>query len=204
MHPVLYPRPFTAPGWIFENKFDGFRCLARKSAGSVELLSRSGRSLAKTFPEVIEALAMLPSSAVLDGELVVSDEKGHPAFERVRRRAVMARAMRIADAARLEPAVLCVFDVLSVGGKELRPLPLLERKRRLASLLPEGPRLHLVSYLEEHGEAVYAHAVELGLEGIVAKKSDSPYREGRQPAWRKIKNANFYRKEALGFRGRAR
>jgi hypothetical protein len=55
MHPVLHPRPFTAPGWIFENKFDGFRALARKSAGKVELLSRSGRSLVHASPEVVES-----------------------------------------------------------------------------------------------------------------------------------------------------
>jgi bifunctional non-homologous end joining protein LigD len=57
----------------------------------------------------------------------------------------------------------------------------------------------LVTHIEEHGQAAFAHAVELGLEGVVAKRADSPYREGRQHAWRKIKNTDFYRKEALGF-----
>jgi bifunctional non-homologous end joining protein LigD len=199
MHPTLYPAPFTAAGWVFENKFDGFHALVRKSGDKLGLISRRGRSFARAFPEVVGAIAMLPRDAVLDAELVVSDERGHPSFERLRRRSVMTRPMRIADAAGVEPAILCVFDLLSIDGEDLRPLPLLDRKRRLVDLLPATPRLHLVTHLEEHGEAVYAHAVELGLEDVVAKRADSPYRAGRQPSWRKIKNPDFYRKEALGF-----
>ena len=145
MHPTLYPAPFTAAGWVFENKFDGFRALARKSGDKAELISRRGRLLARAFPEVIQAIAMLPHDAVLDAELVVSDERGHPAWDRLRRRSVMSRALRIDEAARLQPAVLCVFDLLSIDGEDLRPLPLLERKRRLADLLPETLGLHLVS-----------------------------------------------------------
>jgi bifunctional non-homologous end joining protein LigD len=131
MHPTLYPAPFTAEGWVFENKFDGFRALVPKSGDKAELISRRGRSLARAFPEVIQAIATLPHDAVLDAELVVSDERGRPEFERLRRRSVMTRPMRIADAARLEPAVLCVFDLLSIDGEDLRSLPLLDRKRRV-------------------------------------------------------------------------
>src|SRR6202521_461712 len=137
MHPTLHPAPFTAAGWVFENKFDGFRALARKSGDKAELISRRGRLLARAFPEVIQAIAMLPHDAVLDAELVVSDERGHPAWDRLRRRSVMSRALRIDDVARLQPALLCVFDLLSIDGEDLRPLPLLERKRHQADLLPD-------------------------------------------------------------------
>jgi bifunctional non-homologous end joining protein LigD len=93
MHPTLYPAPFTAAGWVFENKLDGFRALARKSGDKAELISRRGRLLARAFPEVIQAIATLPHDAVLDAELVVSDKRRHPAWDRLRRRSVMSRAL---------------------------------------------------------------------------------------------------------------
>ena len=89
MHPTLYAKPFSAPGWLFELKVDGFRALARKQEGQVELRSRNGRSLAPAFPEIINALARIPGDWTLDAELVVPDKRGHPSFGRLQRRALM-------------------------------------------------------------------------------------------------------------------
>jgi bifunctional non-homologous end joining protein LigD len=113
MHPELHHRPFTAPGWPFEHKLDGFRALARCDGGDVELSSRTGRSLAHAFPEVIHCLTDIGSDCVLDGELVVPDARGHPSFEGVRRRALMRRPAAIAAAVGKTPAALHVFDVLT-------------------------------------------------------------------------------------------
>ena len=200
MHAVRYPRPFTADGWIFENKLDGFRALARRWHGRAELLSRNGRSIADQFPEVMEALMRLPD-CVVDGELVVLDTAGHAIWERVRRRAAMRQVRTISLAAMHQPAVLCLFDLLSLEGRDLRTMPLTRRKTALHALLPAHPQLHYVNDLAVHGEAMYATAVEQGQEGIVAKRADSSYKAGRQPTWRKIKNPAFYRSEAvLGWR----
>jgi bifunctional non-homologous end joining protein LigD len=91
MHATLVRRPFNRAGWAFESKLDGFRGLARRERDHVELLSRSGRSIGVCFPKIARALKRIPGEWVLDGELVVPDERGHPSFEAVRRRGVMTR-----------------------------------------------------------------------------------------------------------------
>ena len=113
MHPMAHARPFTAAGWMFEMKLDGFRALARRWNGAVELLSRNGRQMNNQFPEVIAALERIPGTWAIDAELVVPDERGHPSFEHVRRRALMRQPHSIAVAAGRHPAALCVFDVLA-------------------------------------------------------------------------------------------
>src|SRR5512138_810886 len=81
IHPRIAREPFAAAGWVFEHKLDGFRALAIVKAGEVRLLSRTGRSLAEHFPEVVRALRSLASDVILNCELVVPDERGHPDFE---------------------------------------------------------------------------------------------------------------------------
>ena len=179
MHAIRWPRPFTADGWVFENKLDGFRALLRKN-GTAELISRNGRSMAPQFPEIMEAVAALPN-CVLDAELVVLDNTGHAMWDRVRTRSVMRQPWSIARAVLEQPATLCVFDLLSLRNRDLRMLQLVERKARLRALLPDHPQLHYVNDIARHGEALYATAVALGQEGIVAKRADSSYKAGRQP-----------------------
>jgi ATP-dependent DNA ligase len=99
MHPTLHAAPFTAAGWVFEMKLDGFRALARRHGDDVELLSRTGRSMAGEFPEIMAALARIAGEWVLDAELVVPDERGYPSFEQLRRRALMRRRASIVAAA---------------------------------------------------------------------------------------------------------
>ena len=152
------------------------------------------------FPEIVASLDRIPGAWALDGELVVSDQRGHPSFERTRRSAVMRRRHSIVAAAADMPAVLCVFDVLVANGCDVRALPLGERKQRLRAIVEDAPGIQLVSALEAHGEALFAKAVELDIEGIVAKRLDAAYSAGRQLAWLKIKNRNYSRQEVLGFR----
>lgn len=199
MHATLIARPFTRPGWSFEMKLDGFRALARRDGNLLELISRTGRTLAPAFPEVMRVLKTIPGSWVFDGELVVTDARGHPSFEGVRRRAVMKLAKSIAAAAPTSPAALCVFDVMFARGRDARRLPLSERRALLHAMIEPRPGLQLVSSIEEHGEAVFAKACEMDLEGIVAKRDDSPYQRGKQRTWVKIKNRDYSRQAALGF-----
>jgi bifunctional non-homologous end joining protein LigD len=169
--------PFSAAGWIFEHKLDGFRVLARKTARQVEPLSRNGRSLAVAFPEIVAALTALRVDAVLDGELIVVDQRGHPVWATMRRRAMISRRSWAIDAAKNEPATLCAFDLLACDGQDdVRTLPLLERKARLADAIAGARGAQIAGHLEAQGEALFS----LGLEGIVAKLADWPYRAGRR------------------------
>jgi hypothetical protein len=117
MHPSQHTMPFTAAGWLFEMKLDGFRALARKQAGQAELSSRTGRSLASEFPEIVAALQRIPGEWQLDAELVVPDDRGYPSFERLRRRAVMRQAHSIAAAVgRRRRPCACSTSCSRAGG----------------------------------------------------------------------------------------
>jgi bifunctional non-homologous end joining protein LigD len=184
MQAEVRARPFTAAGWLFELKYDGYRLLAGRSAAgdAARLLYRSGRDATALFPELALAVAALPfAPLVLDGEAVALDDSGRPRFGLLQR-----RAQRVAGAA----AALFVFDLLACEGFDLRPLPLTARKaalrRVLAAADPEGP-LRYVEAVEERGEDLFAAVGELGLEGIVAKRAASPYRAGRSADWLKVR-----------------
>jgi ATP-dependent DNA ligase len=131
---------------------------------------------------------------VFDGELVVTDARGHPSFEGVRRRAVMKLAKSITAAVPQSPAALCFFDVMFARGQDVRRLALAERRALLQQLVDPGSGLQLVRSLEEHGESVFATACEMDLEGIVGKRADSPYQRGKQTTWVKIKNPSYSRR----------
>ena len=200
MHATPHAKSFTAAGWLFEMMLDRFRALARRRGAAVELLSRTGRRMGNECPEIINALERTAGEWVLDAELVVPDGRGHPSFESTRRRAVMRRRSSIITAAAETPAALCVFDVLIVDGRDVRALPLVERKARLRELFEDTPWIQIVGSLEAHGEALFDQAVRLDIEGIVAKRVDAPYSAGRQLGWLKIKNRGYSRQEALRFR----
>jgi bifunctional non-homologous end joining protein LigD len=181
-------KPFTAPGWLFEIKYDGFRLLAAREGGRARLLYRRGRESTAVFPDVAAAVAALPfEDALLDGEVVVLDEQGRPSFERLQERVMLERPADIERAAIERPAVLFAFDLLALEGLDLRPLPLRERKRLLARVLPRVGPLRLAEHIEERGEAMLDEVRRLGLEGIVAKRADSAYRGGRSPDWVKVR-----------------
>jgi ATP-dependent DNA ligase len=118
---------------------------------------------------------------------VVLDEAGKPDFERLRRRALLKKSISIKHAARADPAALFAFDVLVIGGKDVRKLPLLKRKDIVQDALQGSQRVRPGQYVGEQGVRLYDAAAALQLEGIVAKRADSPYVAGRSRDWLKIR-----------------
>jgi bifunctional non-homologous end joining protein LigD len=181
-------QPFTRPGWVFELKYDGYRLVAAREDGRAVLRSRAGHDLTDVFPEVAQAMGALPfRHVVLDGEVVVHDERGLPSFQRLQQRGKLHRHLDIGRAAIDHPATLYAFDLLGFADRDVRALPLETRKALLRSILPTVGPLRFSDHIAEQGEAMYAQVTKLGLEGIVAKKADAPYRGGRSPHWLKIR-----------------
>ena len=181
------PQPFSEPGWLFEIKYDGFRTLAAHEGGRGKLLYRHGSDATALYPDLAAALAALPSDVVLDGEITVCDEQGRPNFERLQRRALLTRQPDIEHAALSLPASLFVFDLLGFEDRDLRPLPLHARKALLSRLLPTLGSLHYVDHIETRGQEMFEEIARVGLEGVMAKRAESPYRAGRSPDWLKIR-----------------
>jgi bifunctional non-homologous end joining protein LigD len=181
-------QPFSRAGWVFEVKLDGYRMRAARAGGVGRLITRNGNDYTAAFPELARALSALPyDGLVMDGELVILDDQGRPSFQRLQNRARLSRAPDIRHAAVEYPATLYLFDLVALEGYDLRPLPLLKRKQLLKQLLPEVGPLRYSEHFEKQGEALYDQAVGMGLEGIVAKRADAPYRSGRSDLWLKVR-----------------
>src|SRR5215813_12625161 len=174
--------PFSEPGWLFELKYDGYRLLAGRNGGRPQLLFRRGRDASDLFPELVSALQRFPFQRfVLDGELVVLDEAGIPNFQRLQKRSQLSRVEDIRRLSAELPATLFAFDLLGWEELDLRPLPLAIRKQLLRRLLPLAGPIRFADHVEERGKELFEQVRQRGLEGIVAKKADSPYRGGRSP-----------------------
>lgn len=192
-------QPFSRAGWVFELKYDGWRMLAAhetvreetgRSAGEARLFLRSGQEATAAFPELAHAVAALPyERLIMDGEVVVLDERGRPSFQRLQSRARLTRMPDIRRASRELPAVLYAFDLLAFEDFDLRPLPLVQRKALLARITPPAGSICYSDHIEREGMKVFQAAVRLGIEGIVAKKADSPYRTGRSAHWLKVRES---------------
>lgn len=183
-------RPFSGEGWLFEIKYDGFRLTAAREPGRRPALHfRRGAEATAIFPEIEAALAALPTDEIaLDGEIVVLDETGRPSFQGLQKRLQLRRTQDIERAALERPATYFVFDLLAFEGLDVRPLPLAARKEHLRRLLPRTGPVRFADHIEREGERLYAEAQQLGLEGIVAKRADAPYRGGRSSAWLKLRH----------------
>ncbi|MGH7443505.1 MAG: hypothetical protein ACREKM_01450, partial [Longimicrobiales bacterium] len=132
-------------------------------------------------------LALPYQRFIVDGEIVVHDDAGLPSFQRLQKRARLRRAPDIRRAATELPATFYLFDLLAACGRDVRPLPLVERKRLLRRIVPASGLLRYSDHVAEHGVALYGQAETLGLEGIIAKRADAPYRAGRSAAWQKVR-----------------
>ena len=127
-------KAFTSKDWIFELKYDGYRLFAEKHDGRVTLYSRAGNDLTQTFPDVIEIVAALPyESFVIDGEVIVNDERGLPSFASLQKRGRISRRIDAERAALDLPATFYAFDLVAFGSVDLRPLALVDRKEALLS-----------------------------------------------------------------------
>ncbi len=174
------PKPFSHPDWVYEVKHDGFRALAYVQRGRVRLVSRNGHEFS-SFAELADGMAreLTRAEAVIDGELACLDKNGCSQFNALFFRRGTPR--------------FCAFDLLWLDGRDLRELPLVERKRVLRRIVPKRPDYLLyVDYVEGEGEHLFKLVCERDLEGIVAKHRHSRYTvEDGNPAWMKIRNPRY-------------
>ena len=188
MHCETEDKAFTRDDWLFELKLDGYRLIASKSRGEALLLTRNGNDYTSVFPEIARAVKSLPfDDCIIDGEVVCLDANGIPSFSRLQRRGRLSSPMEIRRAVVEFPATFYAFDLLGFEDFDVRPLPLLRRKELLKDVVPALGILRYLDHIETEGEAFLEQVTAMGLEGIVAKKSASPYRKGRSGDWLKIK-----------------
>ncbi len=189
---TLSDQAFDDKNWVFEIKWDGYRAIAECGGKKQQLYSRNGLSFLQKYPVIAEALQAVKHDMIIDGEIVVLDEKGHPSFQ----------LLQQYDAQPGNPILYYVFDILSLNGKDTRDLPLLQRKELLKKALPKGKK-SLIRYCEHvptKGKDFFKQAVALNVEGMIAKKADSVYQEGvRTNDWLKIKNHNSREAVIAGF-----
>ena len=186
---TLTDGPFDDPAWVFENKWDGFRMVARIDGGKVTLYSRNGMAVSDSYLPVARALEKLEHDAVLDGELVALDAHGVSRFQ------LLQNALR--TTANL---CYCVFDMMFLAGEDLRNLPLVERKKRLRAVLPRDALLAYSEHRPQYGKHFFKEAQKKALEGIMAKRAESKYLSGvRSKDWLKIKTAKRQEVAIVGF-----
>ena len=180
---------FDSPGWWFEPKLDGIRCLAEMETGDTVLRTRRGRDVTEQYPELRMVHEMVDQvNAVIDGEIVALDERGKDSFEVLQQRMNLANPREIDRVRKRIPVTLVVFDVLWLDGRDTTGLPLEERRELLDLIVEPDDRIQKITHVEEDGTAFVEAARSVGMEGVVAKRKGSPYLPGRRTdAWRKIK-----------------
>lgn len=181
--------PFDSPNYSFEVKWDGLRCLCLLATGRIRLFSRNRREITRLFPE-LQGIhrSFVITDGLFDGELCVFRD-GVPDFHSVQRRNLLETDRAVMRAASEAPAVYVVFDMLRGAGEDTMPLPWSERRRRLEDSWRGADGAVLSEPVHERGRALFAAGAERGLEGIVAKRYDSPYVPGRRTRhWLKVRN----------------
>ncbi len=183
--------PPRGAGWMFEIKWDGVRGLCCIENGELRILSRNGNRCERQYPE----LSVLPhyvkaEQAILDGEIAVLDERGVSSFPLIQPRIMNQDANSVAHMARKTPVHLFLFDLLWLDGEDWRGRPLAERKEKLAEIVKPHPLIKVSDAFQGSGEEILEAARQYGLEGVVAKRMDSPYEPKRSRDWIKIKLVN--------------
>jgi bifunctional non-homologous end joining protein LigD len=176
----LVDQPPQGSGWAHEVKLDGYRAQLRVTDGESRIRTRTGLDWTDRFAAIAKDAEALPD-CMIDGEVAALDEQGLPSF------GALQAALSESSS---ENLVFFAFDLLFEGREDLRTLPLVDRKDRLQTLLKArgiSRRLHFVTHLVSDAQAVYSSACKVGLEGIVSKQLDAPYRSGRSGSWLKIK-----------------
>ena len=178
--PSKAAQPPSGPLWVHEIKHDGYRLMLRRDDARVRCFTRNGHDWADRFTAIVDAAHLIKASSFLiDGEAVILGDDGTSDFHALRSRR------------RGYEAVLIAFDLIELDGDDLRDLPLIERKRRLAGLIGKTKKRRAIQYgehLRGSGRSVFAHVCRLGLEGIVSKRVDAPYSSGPSKVWVKTKN----------------
>ncbi|QPI24380.1 non-homologous end-joining DNA ligase [Sinorhizobium meliloti] len=180
---TLVNKPPKGPDWAYEVKWDGYRLAVHIEPGRVRVLTRGGYDWTDRFPSIVDdARRLAVKTAILDGEAVVLDDKGRSDF------GMLQRALgRLPSAVEAGAIVFYAFDLLYLDGRDLRPLPLRERRRLLEPLVAgrEGA-VRLSEEVQADGGEFFRVACEHSLEGIIAKHIEKPYRSGRGEWWQKI------------------
>lgn len=176
---TLVDKPPQGDQWAHEIKFDGYRILAFKENGQITLKSRNNNDWTDDLPSIAKAVAKLPfAQFIIDGEVVALDAEGRSDFQ------LLQNALK----RKSTDLHFFLFDILFFEGKDLKPLPLIERKAILKNLLNVNiPELHYSDHLIKNGNELFAHSCAYALEGIVSKRIDAPYRSKRTKDWLKIK-----------------
>jgi len=178
---TLTDAPPTGGAWVHEIKFDGYRLEARIADGDVRLLTRTGLDWTARFPSIAKALKGLKvKTALIDGEAVVEDERGASSFTKL---------VEALEAGRSDGMVFIAFDLLHLDGVDVAQAMLADRKDVLKGLMARSrsKRLRYSEHFPADGASVLANACALGLEGVVSKRLDRPYRSGRNGEWLKAK-----------------
>ena len=164
--------------WLHETKYDGYRALISVGGGTAKLFTRNGLDWSDKFPKLVAAAAALDiDTALIDGEVVVLDGKGNPSF------GALQDAIKTGD----PDTLFFAFDLLALNGADLKKLPNIERKERLRLIIPATGPFQFAEHILGSGEQLLAVMCNAGLEGIVSKRADTPYRGKRTTAWLKIK-----------------
>jgi bifunctional non-homologous end joining protein LigD len=179
---------FSDPGWIYERKFDGERCLAYADGAQVRLMTRNRQQVNSTYPELDEALgAQRATGFIVDGEVVAFVGRT-TSFAQLQQRLGVRHPD--AELRRRVPVYYYLFDVMYANGRDVRQLPLRDRKRILRDLLTFTGPLRFTTHRNRDGEAYWAKACQNGWEGLIAKRADAPYQAGRGRDWLKFKCEN--------------
>jgi bifunctional non-homologous end joining protein LigD len=190
MKAVTGTLPVHEDGWAFEIKWDGMRILTIIRPDQLTLLSGNGIDATGRYPELASLADVLAGhTVVLDGEVVAFDDKGRPSFGRLQHRMHVGGAAEVRRRAEEVPVSYVVFDLLHLDGHDVTPLPYAERRRLLRDLVPDDGSWTVPPHRPAGvGHSLLEAAREQGLEGVMAKRLDSPYLPGkRSPAWRKAK-----------------
>jgi bifunctional non-homologous end joining protein LigD len=173
--------PFDDKEWIYEIKWDGYRAIAETGGNELRFYSRNGNDFSEKFPVITTALKKIKHQAILDGEIVLLNEKNLPDFQKLQHY----------ENHLSNPLIYYVFDLLELDGKDMKELPLTDRKAILKKLVGKNNTIRYCDHIEKDGIDFFEKAKEQGLEGIIAKRADSRYAKGvRSKEWLKIRNVN--------------
>ncbi|TIU70031.1 MAG: ATP-dependent DNA ligase, partial [Mesorhizobium sp.] len=187
--PTLVDKPPEGDGWIHEVKFDGYRSQIVRDVDGVRIFSRRGLDWTAKYRDLANAASELEAEdAIIDGEVIVTNEAGLSDF----------KALRKAITSRQQDLYFVAFDLLHLNGHDLRDIALEDRREILAEMIPSGGRIQFSQALPGDAKSIFHLIEQAGLEGMVSKRKDSKYRSGNSTAWLKAKCYTIDEYELLG------
>ncbi|MDG4890023.1 MULTISPECIES: ATP-dependent DNA ligase [unclassified Mesorhizobium] len=187
--PTLVEKPPEGEGWIHEVKFDGYRSQIVIDSQGVRIFTRRGLDWTAKYRDLVKAAGELGvDNAIIDGEIIVLNDKGLSDFGELRK----------AITRRQHDLYFVAFDLLHLNGHDLRDMPVIDRREVLQAMIPMGGRIQFSEALPGTGAAVFHLVEQAGLEGVVSKRKNSVYRSGNSTAWLKAKAYSIDEYELLG------